>query len=183
MCVGAREKDSRRACGSQQPASLPPPQLSNGPAWNASRCSQGRNGGTGTGVGMGGGVGRGVLVYPVLCSLLTGLQPFILTAGVSCALLGAQNLTALFLRTIRSLTPFCEASFCLGCNTTQARDVNGCLPGAALVQWRVALASVRQGVVSSHFAGRFRFGEHDGAGMERRALRWGAAVCASPWQP
>ena len=40
------------------------------------------------------------------------------------------------------------------------------LPGAALVQWRVALASVLQGVVSSHFAGRRRSGEHDGAGME-----------------
>ncbi|MDD2366675.1 MAG: hypothetical protein PHN84_10980 [Desulfuromonadaceae bacterium] len=57
------------------------------------------------------------------------------------------------------------------------------LPGAALVQWRIALASVLQGVVSSHFAGRRRFGEHDGAGMKRRALRRGAVVCASPWQP
>jgi hypothetical protein len=55
--------------------------------------------------------------------------------------------------------------------------------GRDLAQWRVAPASVLQGEVSSHFAGRCRFGEHDGAGMERRARRRGAAVCASPWQP
>ena len=38
--------------------------------------------------------GRGGLAYPVLCYLLTGFQSFILTDGVGCALLVAQNLTA-----------------------------------------------------------------------------------------
>jgi len=55
--------------------------------------------------------------------------------------------------------------------TSRASASCGRSDGRDLAQWCVALASVRQGVVTSHFAGRFRFGEHDGAGMERRALR------------
>jgi hypothetical protein len=143
-----------------------------------------RGGCLGWGVSRGGKERRGVLAYPVLCSLLTGLQSFILTDGVNCALLVAQNLTPWHLQTIRSRIPFCEASFCLrakyGASKRRERVI---LPGASLDQWRVAPASVLQGVVSSHFAGRRKFGEHDGAGMERMASRRCAAVCASPGQP
>lgn len=58
----------------------------------------------------------------------------------------------MLLQAIRSHTPFCEASFGLGCNTAPASDVNGCplalllyaggQTGANLDQWRVAPASV-----------------------------------------
>ena len=48
--------------------------------------------------------------------------------------------------------------------------------GRDLARWRVALASVLQGVVSSHFAGRFRFSEHFSAGMERKAAQ---GMCGS----
>jgi len=47
--------------------------------------------------------------------------------------------------------------------------------GRDLARWCVAPASVLQGVVTSHFAGRCRFGEHDAAGMERR----GYPACAA----
>jgi len=47
------------------------------------------------------------------------------TDGNYWPLVGGQNLTLLLLRTIRSFIQFCEASFCLGRNTPQARGVNG----------------------------------------------------------
>lgn len=48
-----------------------------------------------------------------------------ITDGIDWPLVGGHNLLPCLLRAIRSLTPFCEASFCLGCNTPQARRVNG----------------------------------------------------------
>jgi len=50
---------------------------------------------------------------------------------------------------------------------------------ARILSWRrIALASVLQGVVLSHFAGRCRFGEHDAAGMKRRDSRHGLSIVA-----
>lgn len=55
---------------------------------------------------------RGVLAYPVLCSLLTGFNPLILiTDRPDCAFLDAHNQIASASNT--GLYPFCEASFML----------------------------------------------------------------------
>lgn len=67
----------------QLPPRVPPP------PWEL------RPGGMPGGWGVQGGGGRrGVLAYPVLCSLLGAVRSFHLTDRVDCALVGAHNLTA-----------------------------------------------------------------------------------------
>jgi hypothetical protein len=71
-----------------------------------------RGGCRGWGVSRGGKGRRGVLAYPVLCSLLTGFNPLILiTDRPDCAFLDAHNQIASASNT--GLYPFCEASFML----------------------------------------------------------------------
>lgn len=154
-------------------AATPPPRVPPSP-WEL--LSGGDAGGMGV---QGEGGRRGALACPVLRTLLGAVRFFHLTDRIDCALLGAHNLTASASNTV--LHPVLRSVFCLRAEYgVRKRRERGSIR-ARLLSWRrVALASVLQGVASSHFAGRCRFGEHDAAGMERRGYPACAAVCTYP---